>query len=49
VRRYGRARPCELDHVDVNKLGAIRPGGGWRTYGRGSAQAQPLVERERGP
>ena len=29
VRRYERARPGELVHVDVKKLGAIRPGGGW--------------------
>jgi transposase InsO family protein len=38
IRRYERARPGELLHVDVKKLGAIRPGGGWRVHGRGSAQ-----------
>jgi transposase InsO family protein len=38
IRRYERARPGELLHVDVKKLGAIRPGGGWRATGRGSAQ-----------
>jgi transposase InsO family protein len=38
VRRYERARPGELVHVDVKKLGAIRVGGGWRAHGRGSAQ-----------
>jgi transposase InsO family protein len=38
VRRYERARPGELVHVDVKKLGAIRTGGGWRAHGRGSAQ-----------
>ena len=38
VRRYERARPGELVHVDVKKLGAIRPGGGWRAHGRGSAE-----------
>ena len=38
IRRYERARPGELLHVDVKKLGAIRPGGGWRAHGRGSAQ-----------
>src|SRR6478672_7371546 len=37
-RRYERARPGELVHVDVKKLGVIRPGGGWRAHGRGSAQ-----------
>jgi transposase len=38
VRRYERARPGELVHVDVKKLGVIRPGGGWRAHDRGSAQ-----------
>jgi transposase InsO family protein len=38
VRRYERARPGELVHVDVKKLGAIRAGGGWRVHGRGSAE-----------
>ncbi len=38
IRRYERARPGELLHVDVKKLGAIRTGGGWRAHGRGSAQ-----------
>jgi transposase InsO family protein len=38
IRRYERARPGELVHVDVKKLGAIREGGGWRAHGRGSAE-----------
>ena len=38
VRRYERDRPGELVHVDVKKLGVIRPGGGWRAHGRGSVQ-----------
>ncbi len=38
VRRYERSRPGELVHVDVKKLGVIRPGGGWRAHGRDSAQ-----------
>jgi transposase InsO family protein len=38
IRRYERARPGELVHVDVKKLGAIRPGGGWWATGRGSWQ-----------
>jgi transposase InsO family protein len=33
VRRYERARPGELVHVDVKKLGNIPDGGGWRTAG----------------
>jgi transposase InsO family protein len=38
VRRYERERPGELVHVDIKKLGKIRPGGGWRVHGRGSSQ-----------
>ena len=34
IRRYERARPGELIHVDVKKLGRIPPGGGWRVLGR---------------
>lgn len=33
ARRYERARPGELVHVDVKKLGKIPQGGGWRTLG----------------
>lgn len=33
-RRYERARPGELVHVDVKKLGRIPAGGGWRLHGR---------------
>jgi len=33
VRRYERARPGELVHVDVKKPGKIPDGGGWRTVG----------------
>jgi transposase InsO family protein len=32
--RYERARPGELIHVDVKKIGRIPPGGGWRAHGR---------------
>ncbi|MFB9071794.1 IS481 family transposase [Citricoccus parietis] len=34
VVRYERARPGELVHVDVKKLGKIPDGGGWRAHGR---------------
>lgn len=34
VVRYERQRPGELVHVDVKKLGRIRPGGGWKKLGR---------------
>ena len=32
--RYERARPGELVHMDVKKLGRIPDGGGWRVRGR---------------
>lgn len=32
--RYERARPGELVHVDVKKVGRIPDGGGWRAHGR---------------
>jgi transposase InsO family protein len=38
VRRYERARPGELLHVDVKKIGRLRPGGGWRVHGRDSLE-----------
>ena len=41
VRRYERATPGELVHVDVKKLGRIPDGGGWRAHGR----ASPLRRR----
>lgn len=34
VRRYERAAPGELLHIDVKKLGRIPDGGGWRIHGR---------------
>jgi transposase InsO family protein len=33
--RYERARPGELVHMDVKKIGRIPDGGGWKAYGRG--------------
>lgn len=33
--RYERARPGELVHIDVKKLGRIPDGGGWKSHGRG--------------
>jgi len=32
-KRYQRERPGELVHVDVKKIAAIPPGGGWRMHG----------------
>ena len=34
IRRYERATPGELVHVDIKKLGRIPNGGGWRAWGR---------------
>ncbi len=38
--RYERARPGELVHIDVKKIGRIPDGGGWRAHGRASTAAQ---------
>jgi transposase InsO family protein len=40
--RYERARPGELVHLDVKKIGRIPDGGGWRAHGRamGKTSAQ---------
>jgi transposase InsO family protein len=35
--RYERARPGELVHMDVKKIGRIPDGGGWRAHGRDSS------------
>ena len=40
TRLYERCEPGEVVHLDVNKIGQIRPGGGWRIHGRNSAQAK---------
>ena len=37
--RYERARPGELIHMDVKKIGRIPDGGGWRAHGRGTANS----------
>jgi len=34
TRRYERATPGELIHVDVKKIGRIPDGGGWKAWGR---------------
>ncbi|WP_425516848.1 IS481 family transposase [Miltoncostaea oceani] len=43
--RYERARPGELIHIDVKKLGRIPEGGGWRAHGRGP---KPVINRAQG-
>jgi transposase InsO family protein len=37
--RYERARPGELVHMDVKKIGRIPAGGGWRIHGRPNREA----------
>ncbi len=39
IRRYERAQPGELIHVDVKKLGRIPLGGGHRVHGRPPTRA----------
>jgi transposase InsO family protein len=47
--RYERARPGELVHVDIKKLGRLRDGGGWRVHGRGSnSELRAKAARNRG-
>jgi hypothetical protein len=48
IRRYERARPGELIHMDVKKLGRLRPSGGHRVHGRESVQ-QRRRDRKHGP
>jgi transposase len=45
IRRYERATPGELVHVDVKRLGCIPDGGGWRIHGR---QHRPNRHRGQG-
>jgi len=46
--RYEHAAPGDLVHVDIKKLGRIPDGGGWRVFGRDSAQARAAhVARDR--
>jgi transposase InsO family protein len=46
VRRHERARPGELVHIDVKKLGRIPDGGGHRVLGR--AAGSPNKDRRNG-
>ncbi|CAL2061487.1 MULTISPECIES: IS481 family transposase [Streptomyces] len=46
IRRYERARPGELVHVDVKKLGRIPDGGGHKVLGR--AASSPNKDRRNG-
>ena len=48
VRRYEKAHPGELVHVDVKKVAKVPPGGGWRIHGRGSPEARRSKRRRLG-
>lgn len=39
--RFERERPGELVHIDVKKLGRIRPGGGWKMLGMSTKTKAP--------
>jgi transposase InsO family protein len=45
IRRYEWARPGELVHVDIKKLGRLRDGGGHRVHGRDSHQHRSAPRR----
>ena len=47
VRRYERARPGELVHVDIKKLGNIPDGGGWRYLGKQQGYRNRQATRDR--
>jgi transposase InsO family protein len=47
ARRYERARPGELIHVDVTKFGNIPDGGGWRFLGPRQGFANRATTRRR--
>ena len=48
VRRYERADPGDLVHIDVKKLGNIPAGGGHRFLGRASGKRNRLADRSSG-
>ena len=54
IRRYERAKPGELVHVDIKKLGNIPDGGGHKVHGRAagtrnSTRSQPVANNGSGP
>ncbi len=48
AHRYERARPGELVHMDVKKIGRIPDGGGWRAHGRAAGSTSRDRERKVG-
>lgn len=47
--RYERARPGELVHMDVKKLGRLPDGGGWRVFGGTRANHRAFTATTRSP
>ena len=45
IRRMNIARPGELVHVDIKKLGRIPKGGGWRVHGRAATAGRQSKKR----
>jgi transposase InsO family protein len=48
VRRMDSARPGDLVHVDVKKLGKIPAGGGWRLLGRSTGRRHSRADKSSG-
>lgn len=45
IRRYEKARPGELIHIDIKKLGRIPHGGGWRALGKAQGRRNSATYR----
>ena len=48
IRRMESARPGDLVHVDVKKLGKIPAGGGWRMLGRSAGKRNAFADKSSG-
>jgi transposase InsO family protein len=48
VKRYEKAYPGEMVHVDIKKVGKIPTGGGWAVHGRGSEQHKASKRKGQG-
>ena len=47
IRRYEHARPGDLIHVDVKKLGNVPDGGGWRYLGKQQGDRNRIATKAR--
>jgi hypothetical protein len=41
IRRYEHEKPGDLIHLDVNKIGRVPDGGGWRYVGKQQGEKNP--------